>query len=148
MSEVSPYHSHLENDHNDTQEAFPVRRPRRRRREPENLSSADTTPAVLAHVLAFCGYIIPFGHIVAPLIIYLVKKDDSPYARHHAAESLNFQISMTIYMVVSLFLVLVLVGIFMLLALLIIDIILIIVAAVQASNRQWFRYPLNIRFVS
>ncbi|TVR12681.1 MAG: DUF4870 domain-containing protein [Planctomycetota bacterium] len=141
MDESSPYHRNLDDEQQQSQPQA-VDNP-----STDTITSADKTPAVLAHLLAFSGYILPFAHIIAPLVVYLLKKDDSAYARHHAAESLNFQISMTIYMLISLLLVLVLIGILFMLILIVVDIILIIVAAVRASDEQWYRYPLCIRFV-
>ena len=41
------------------------------------------------------------GQIVVPLVIWLAKKDESPFIADHARESLNFQISMTLYFVIS-----------------------------------------------
>ncbi len=50
------------------------------------------TWAMLCHIGAFAGYIIPFGHIIAPLVIWLIKKDESPFVDDQGKESLNFQI--------------------------------------------------------
>ena len=101
----------------------------------------DKTLAILAHVLTL------IAGFLAPLIIYLVKKDDSPYVRHHAAQALNFQLSIIIYAIVSFILILVLIGILLLLALGVGAFVLTIVAAIKASNGEWYRYPLAIPFV-
>ena len=102
----------------------------------------DTTWAVLAHLSIFAFALL------APLVIYLVKKDESPFTRHHAAEALNFHITLTIAAIVSVILIFVVVGIFLLLALVIAGPVLGIIAAIAASRRQPYRYPLTIRFVS
>lgn len=102
----------------------------------------DTTWAVLAHLSIFAFALI------APLVIYLVKKDESPYTRHHAAEALNFHITLTLAALVSVVLVFVIVGIFLLIALAIAGPVLGIVAALAAGRREWYRYPFTIRFVS
>src|SRR5262245_2186770 len=60
-------------------------------------ASASRTFEVLCHVLAFAGLIIPFGNIIGPLVIWLMKKGESPSVDAHGKESLNFQISMTIW---------------------------------------------------
>ena len=60
---------------------------------------------------------------------------------------MNFQISMTIYAVISLILFVVCVGPFLLAAVGLVDIVLLIVAAVKANNGQSYRYPLSIRFI-
>jgi uncharacterized Tic20 family protein len=118
-------------------------------------SSADVTPldseaktwGMLCHVASLAGYAIPFGHIVGPLVAWQIKKDKYPFVDHHGKESLNFQITMTIALVVSFFLCLLLVGFFLLVAIPIFQIAFVIIAAVKASNGEWYRYPLTIRFI-
>ena len=105
-------------------------------------SSEDTTWAVLGHLSYFV-----LG-IIAPLVIYLVKKDSSPFIRQHAAEALNFHITLTIAVIVSAILVIVVIGIFMLFAVLIAGAILAIIAAVAAGKGQPYRYPMTLRLVS
>ena len=61
-----------------------------------------TTWAMLCHLSALSTYIgVPFGHIILPLIIWLIKKDASPFIDEQGKESLNFQISMTIYGIIA-----------------------------------------------
>ncbi|MDT7570359.1 MAG: hypothetical protein QOE05_533 [Actinomycetota bacterium] len=101
----------------------------------------DTTWAVLAHLSFFA-----LG-LIAPLVIYLVKKDESPFSRHHAAEALNFHITLAIAGIVSAVLILVLIGILLLVVVFIGGAVLSVVAALAAGRREWYRYPLTIRFV-
>src|SRR5690242_19907337 len=63
--------------------------------------SSDRTMGMLCHLLAFSGHFIPFGHIIGPLVLWLIKKDDSPFVDDQGKESLNFQITMTIAGVVA-----------------------------------------------
>jgi hypothetical protein len=91
---------------------------------------------------------IPFGQIIAPLVIWLIKKDEIPAVDYHGKEALNFQISMTIYMIVAALSIFVAVGIVLLPIVVLIDLILIIVAAVKASGGEAYRYPFTIRFVA
>jgi uncharacterized Tic20 family protein len=53
--------------------------------------------ALLCHVLAFVGLAVPFGNIVAPLLVWMFKRDQMPFVREHGRESLNFQISYSVY---------------------------------------------------
>lgn len=103
----------------------------------------DTTLSVLVHLSLFA-----FG-LVGPLVVYLISKDDpyKPMTRYHAAEALNFHISLLIYAIASAILIIVIIGLFLLLALGIAATVLAIVAAVAASRREAYRYPLTIRFV-
>lgn len=103
--------------------------------------------AVIAHISGFSGFLVPFANIVAPLIIWSVKKHDSAFVDDHAKEALNFQISITIYTIASIILMLLLIGFLLIVALLILEIIVIIMAVVSTNNGEKFRYPLTIRFV-
>ncbi len=104
--------------------------------------------AMGAHLSALIGFFIPFGNVIGPLVVWLVKKDQSPLVDREGKEALNFQISMTIYLLVCAVLVFVLIGIPLLFILAVLDLIFTIVAAVKVSNGETFRYPLSIRFLS
>lgn len=108
---------------------------------------SDNTWATLAHLSGFVGFVVPFGNIVAPLLIMLLKKADAPFASKEAKEALNFQISMTIYMVIAAILIIVLLGIILIPLLTVVDIVLMIMAAVSASKGVGYRYPFTIRFI-
>lgn len=107
----------------------------------------DRTWGLLAHLLALAGYAVGFGHIIAPLVIYLVKKDTSPYVAQEAKESLNFQITMTIGWVVGAILLVVLVGIVVLIIVGLCALIFPIIGAIKANEGSGYRYPFAIRLV-
>ncbi|HIG73883.1 MAG TPA: DUF4870 domain-containing protein [Bacteroidetes bacterium] len=98
--------------------------------------------ALLAHLLPLLG----FGFI-APLVIYLVKKDDSDFVADQAREALNFQITLFIGFIASVVLMFVLIGFLTIMALGIAALVLGIVAAIKSNDGEWYRYPLNIRFI-
>jgi uncharacterized Tic20 family protein len=103
---------------------------------------------MLCHLTALAGFIgIPFGHILGPLVVWLLKKNDYPSVDEQGKESLNFQISLSIYGIISALLIFVMVGIFLLIVLILADLILVIVASVKTSNGESYRYPLTIRFI-
>ena len=113
------------------------------------------TWTVLCHASAFLGFFIPAaGHIIGPLIVWLLKRGESAEIDEHGKESLNFQISMFIYTsalgVVCFILMFVLIG-FLLLplfaVLFLVDIVLVIIASLKASEGQLYRYPLTIRLI-
>jgi len=81
------------------------------------------------------------------LIIWLVKKDQSQFVADQAKESLNFQISLIIYAIVSGILVLVLIGFLLLAVVFIGGIVLTIIATLKANNGEHYRYPLTIRLI-
>ena len=104
--------------------------------------------ATFAHLSALSGYIgIPFGWIIGPLVIWLIKKDEMPFVNDQGKEAMNFQISIAIYGFVSAILIFVLIGILLLIAVLIFNIVMVIIAAVKANNGEKYRYPLCIRFI-
>ncbi|PYI73707.1 MAG: DUF4870 domain-containing protein [Verrucomicrobia bacterium] len=103
---------------------------------------------VLCHATALAGFFVPWaGHILGPLIVWLVKRNDSPEIDEHGKESLNFQISMLIYNVIAGVLCLVLIGFVILGILHILNLILVIIASIQASEGKFYRYPLAIRLI-
>ena len=73
---------------------------------------------MFAHLSTFAGYVIPFGNIVGPIVIWQMKKSESNYVSDHAKQALNFQISITIWLIISVVLCLVFIGILFVLALL------------------------------
>ena len=105
--------------------------------------------AMICHLSALVGYLgIPFGHILGPLVVWLIKKGDMPYVDSQGKEALNFHISMSLYaLLVSPLICLAGLG-FVLLAIIgIADIVFLIIAAVAASGGKDYRYPLTLRLV-
>ena len=103
--------------------------------------------AMFCHLSAFAGYIVPFGSILGPLVIWSIKKEQFPAIDEHGKEALNFQISIAIYMIISAILIVIVIGIFLLIALAVFRLILIIMASIKANNGEYFKYPLSIQFI-
>jgi len=104
--------------------------------------------AMFCHLAGLCAFIVPaVGNIVGPLIIWQIKKDEYPFVDEQGKEALNFQISMTIYGLISAALTFVCVGFFLLAAVAVVDLVFLLIAAVKANNGQAYRYPLSIRFI-
>jgi len=103
--------------------------------------------ALFAHLSALIGYIIPFGSIIGPLVIWQIKKNEMPFVDDQGKEALNFQITVAIIAIICLVLVLILIGILLLWALAIANLVFIIIAALAANNGQAYRYPFAFRFV-
>jgi uncharacterized Tic20 family protein len=102
---------------------------------------------MLCHLSALAGFIIPFGSIIGPLVIWLIKKNESPFVDDQGKESLNFQITVIIAAFICGVLMLILIGIFLLIALGITTLIFIIIASMKANNGEAYRYPFAIRFI-
>jgi uncharacterized protein len=110
-------------------------------------SPVERTWAMAGHLSALAGHFVPFGHIFGPLIIWLIKRDESEFVGDQAKEALNAQISFTIYAAVAAVLILVLIGFALLFVIWLADLILIIVAAVSANEGKYYRYPLILRLI-
>ncbi|MGJ8677523.1 MAG: DUF4870 domain-containing protein [Akkermansiaceae bacterium] len=111
-------------------------------------SKEEKTWAMFAHLSSFLGWIgLPLANIIAPLVIWQIKKDEMPFAAAQAKECLNFQISMTIYALICGVLCIIIIGFFGLAALFITDIILTIIASIKANEGVHYRYPMTIRFI-
>jgi uncharacterized protein len=116
--------------------------------ETSTTSSNARTWTVLCHASALAGFLVPWaGHILGPLIVWLVKRGDSTEIDEHGKESLNFQISMLIYNLIAGVLCLVLIGFVILGILHILNLVLVIVASIQASEGKLYRYPITIRLI-
>ena len=108
---------------------------------------SERTWAMLCHISIFIGMIIPFGNILAPLVIWLIKKDEMAFVKDQGIQVLNFQISMTIYLMLSIFLIILLIGIPMIFGLFIINFISTIIGAIQSNDGKFYRYALSIQFI-
>lgn len=102
----------------------------------------ERTIAVLAHILTLVG------GFIAPLVVYLVKKDESPFIAAHAKESLNFQITLFLALIASALLIFIVIGFLLMFVVGIGSLVLVIMATIKASEGKPYRYPVNIRFIS
>lgn len=112
--------------------------------------------ATLLHLSGFIGsFVAVVGCVILPLVIWLIKKDASPFLNDQGKEVVNFQISMLIY---SALLVVVsfIMGITVILACLIpvvaiafavYFLVLTIMGAIKANAGVAFRYPYTLRFL-
>lgn len=113
---------------------------------PVPASREERTWAMVCHLITLTGFFIPLGNIIGPLVIWLIKKEQYPLVDDQGREALNFQISILIYLIASLILLFVLIGIVLLPIVLIFDLVMTIVAMIKANDGVAYRYPLTIRF--
>lgn len=102
---------------------------------------------MLCHLLSFSGYLVPFGSVIGPLIVWMIKKDEMPFVNDQGKESLNFQLTMLIAVIISVILCFVLIGFLMLGVVLIFQIVVVIMASIKANDGIKYRYPYTIRFI-
>ena len=104
--------------------------------------------AMACHLVALSGFIIPFGNVLGPLVVWLIKKDTMPLVDQHGKEALNFQITVLLAVVISVLLVFVLIGFVLLFVVGLGALILTIMAAVKVSNGVLnYRYPFALRLI-
>lgn len=99
------------------------------------------TMAMLAHLL---GIVLGF---VGPLIIWLVKKDQSAFVEVQSKEALNFQLTLLIGYVISGATWCVFIGMALFPVVWLAGLILCIMAGMEANKGVDYRYPFNIRFI-
>ena len=117
------------------------------RDEVKVLSESERNWAMLCHLSAFAGFFFPFGGIIGPLICWLTRKDESAWVDVNGKASMNFQVSILLYIVLTIPLLFIIVGIPIMMFLGALKVICIIIASVKSSKGEKFRYPLSIPFL-
>lgn len=103
---------------------------------------------IALHLSAFAGLLIPgFGNILGPLIIWLIKKAEIPALDPVGRSVLNFQISWTIYAIVSGLSMFLCIGLVLFPAVAIAWLVFVILGAIKASNGEAYKFPLTIKFL-
>lgn len=104
--------------------------------------------AAICHVIALSGYVTGIGFIVGPLVYWLIKKEHSTFVDEQGREAINFQLTAFLVALACVPLVFLAgLGACLLRVLWIPHLILTIVATVQASSGESYRYPVSIRFM-
>jgi uncharacterized protein len=129
----------------------------------ENATPPSSTPSdpnahrswdMWCHLTALAGLVIPFGNLIGPLIIWQMKRNEFPSVDEHGKESLNFQLSVLIYMLAGG--VIALVGMFfcigwllfpVLIALHFGALIFAVIAGIKANDGMTYQYPVNLRLI-
>jgi uncharacterized Tic20 family protein len=93
-------------------------------------------------VLSLVGF-----SLIGPLIVWLVKKDESAFINAQGRELLNFQLSFLIYAIVCIPLCFVLIGIPLLIIVGLASFILTIIGLVKATEGKIYRFPVTIKML-
>ncbi len=109
-----------------------------------DLSNEDRTWGMLSHLSYFLTFVIGVS-CIAPLVIWIIKKDTSEFIEDQAKEALNFQLSAFI---VSLVLAATVCGIPLILVVLIMSIVYSIQAGMAANRGEYYRYPYTFRMIN
>ena len=108
----------------------------------------DRTLPTVCHLLGLASLTgIPLANVLAPLGLWLWKREGDPRLDAHGREVVNFQISFAIYLILAAISFFFLIGMVLFPLVLIAHIVLTIMGAVKASNGVFYRYPLTIRLL-
>ncbi|NIZ06933.1 DUF4870 domain-containing protein [Pseudoalteromonas sp. HF66] len=103
--------------------------------------------AMFCHLSALAGLLFPFGSVIGPLIVWLVKKEEMPLVAEHGRKSLNFQLTMMIAYIVCFMLMFVVVGVILLPLVALFSLIMVVVSAIKANDGKEVKYPMAIEFI-
>ena len=117
----------------------------------------DKNYSSITHLSGFAGWFFPFGNIIAPLILWIAKKNESTYIDVHGKAAVNFQLSLILYcfllailiipvtiLTLGLGLIAIIIGF---IPAIILKIVLIISASIKANNGEYYDYPFTIEFI-
>jgi len=121
------------------------------------ITQNDKNYSSITHLSGFAGWFFPFGNIIAPLILWSAKKNESAFIDAHGKAAVNFQLSILLYCIL-LAILFVPIAIFTLglgviaivlgiIPAVILKFILIISASIKANNGEHYNYPFTIEFI-
>ncbi|MCG6116613.1 MAG: DUF4870 domain-containing protein [Aquimonas sp.] len=109
------------------------------------------------HLSALLGFLVPFANLIAPLVMWQIKKNESIFIDDQGKEAVNFQITLTlaaiVLAIVAFPLIFLTLGLatFLIaplgLALLVAAVVLPIIAGIKANEGVAYRYPLSLRLI-
>ena len=102
---------------------------------------------MFCHLSALLGYVFPFGHIIAPLVIWMLKRNQVAGVNEAGCESLNFQLTVTLFTLVAVMLSAVFIGFVLLFVIVVFHFSMTLHASLRAQRGFDFNYPLNIRII-
>ncbi len=106
--------------------------------------------AMICHLLPFVGCLvpgIPVLNIVAPLVLWLIKKESMPFVDQQGKEVLNFQITVSIALFACLVTIWLILPLFIAFGIGIAAIVLMIIGAIKANDGVAYRYPFTLRLI-
>lgn len=112
------------------------------------ISEDERVYATWMHIAGLSSYIgVPFGHVLVPLILWAIKHKESRFIDQQGREILNFQLTITFYLIFSYILVFLLIGFLFIGVVVLLHIIASIMGAVKTYKGEEFRYPLTFRVI-
>lgn len=103
--------------------------------------------AMACHLAALAGLVIPLGNIMGPLIVWILKREESDKVNVHGVRALNFQITFTIAMFVAGLTMFILIGFLLMPIIGIAGLIFTILAAIKTSQGEDYQYPFSLELL-
>lgn len=110
-------------------------------------SKDERTMAMICHLLVFSGYLIPFGNLIGPLVLWLIKKDTMPFVDDQGKEVLNFQITVAIALLACFLTFWLFIPILIFFIILITSVVFTIIGAIKANEGVAYRFPFSLRLI-
>jgi len=121
------------------------------------ITQNDKNYSSITHLSGFAGWFFPFGNIIAPLVMWSAKKNESSFINAHGKAAVNFQLSILLYCIL-LAVLFIPIAIFTLglgviaialgiIPAIILKVILIISASIKANSGEHYNYPFTIEFI-
>lgn len=101
---------------------------------------------LLMHLSQLCNFIIPFGGLIMPLIMWITNKDESSDIDRHGKTILNWVLSALVYSAICFVLLFIVIGAFGFMILGLVNLVFIVIGAISANDGKLWTYPLSIKF--
>ena len=105
------------------------------------------TWAMFLHFSLLAGFVIPFAGLIAPIVIWQIKKDEMPEIDAHGKAVVNWLISALIYGFISFLLCLIVIGVPLMFALGVLSVVFPIIGGIKANEGRLWKYPLSIEII-
>lgn len=113
----------------------------------KHLSKEEKTWGLLCHALSLCGLLVPLGNVIGPLIMWVIKKEESGFVKEEGKAAINFQLTVLIALLCCLPFTIVLIGFPLAVVIYIISVIFSILGAKQAYEGENYIYPFSLNFI-
>jgi uncharacterized protein len=116
--------------------------------QPADIEQQTRQWAMILHLSLLAGFLIPYGGLIIPVVIWQFKRNELPGIEPHGKVVVNWIISLIIYSIICIPLCFIFIGFFLLLALVVLHVIFPIVGGLKANSGEVWNYPLSISFLT
>ena len=100
--------------------------------------------AMMLHFSLLVGFVVPFAGLIAPIIIWQLKKEDMPEIVPHAHVVMNWIITGLVYFAISFVLMFVIIGIPLMMVLGLATLVFAIIGGIKANDGELWEYPATM----